>query len=71
MSKEQEIIEINRLCDKSSFQPNDLATLVNLYKKHLNPDAAICMSCTGSLRAIVNTFQQNKDNMIKKINDGI
>lgn len=70
MTKEQEIKEVERLCGKTSFQPNDLASLVNLYRKYINKNAAICMSCTGSLRAAVKVFQSNKVNMLNQINKG-
>lgn len=62
--------EIIRLCGKSGFQPADLVNLRNLYHKYINSGAAICLSCPSSLQHYVKVFQANKDNMLKKIDNG-
>jgi len=69
MTEEQtkEIEEIKRLCDKSSFKADDLVSLRNLYVKYIDSKANICLSCPSNLRHHIKIFQQNKDNMIKKV----
>jgi len=63
MSDTEQII---RLCDLTSFRGNDLVILKNLYLKYINNKALICMSCPGNLKHHIKSFQQNKENMLKK-----
>lgn len=61
--------EIERLCNKSGFQPDDINSLINLYLKYIDKNASICTSCPSALRHFIKVFQANKDNMINKIKE--
>ena len=64
MSDELDII---RLCGKSTFKPEDLVTLRNLYHRYIDSRAGICLSCPSGLRHYINTFKLLKNNMLQKI----
>jgi hypothetical protein len=64
--KQMEKNEIIRLTNKTSFSPNDLVSLRNLYLKYINKKANICLSCPGALRHFVKVFQEHSPIILKK-----
>lgn len=66
-TKLQDIIDIERLMIKTSFHPEDILLLKNLYIKYIDNKAVICTSCPGSLQHYVRNFQGMALGVIAKI----
>jgi hypothetical protein len=63
----EQLENIERLTEQSSFRGDDLVTIKNLYTRYINNNHNICMNCPGSINQMINVFKAHKEIMIRKI----